>query len=64
MLVNLKMKMFYSYRSKKIFLSSQNYGLSDVLGILPVLHSDNAKAIVSENLLSEEKKGVYGCHSE
>ena len=56
--------MFYSYRSKKIFLSSQNYGLSDVLGILPVLHSDNAKAIVSENLLSEEKKGVYGCHSE
>lgn len=64
MLVNLKMKMFYSSRSKKIFLSSQNYRLSDALGILLVLHSDNAKAITSEKLLSEENKGVYGCHSE
>lgn len=64
MLVNLKMKMFYSSRSKKIFLSSQNYRLSDALGILLVLHSDNAKAIISEKLLSEENKGVYGCHSE
>lgn len=64
MLVNLKLKRFYSYRSKKIFPSPQNYGLSDVLGILPVLHSDNAKAAISENLLSEENKDVYGCHSE